>query len=49
MQSGHKIFGTVFGQSETIFGQFGPDFRTVIGLMCCFFFIAKKMNNMLVV
>ena len=50
VQFNPKILELNVGIFWTIFGQFGIEFRTVIGLCVLFLcVIAKKMNNMLVV
>ena len=49
MQFSPKILGLNVGILRIVFGQFGTDFRTIIGLCMLFLcVIAGKMNNMLV-
>ena len=51
VQFSPKILGLNIGIFWTIFEQSETEFRTVIGLCVCFFYVLllKKMNNMLVV
>ena len=50
MQFSLKILGLNVGRFGTIFGQFGIEFQTVIGVCVLFLCVIDgKMNNMLVV